>query len=77
MNKRIPIIIGLFLVMLCVWMQVTTIESIQLLIVRLDNLAYDMQLRTKIYTHKKLSNPSVVIVDIDDKSLEVEGHWQI
>jgi adenylate cyclase len=75
MNKRIPIIIGLFLVMLCVWMQITTIESIQLLIVRLDNLAYDMQLRTKIYTHKKLANPSVVIVDIDDKSLEVEGHW--
>jgi adenylate cyclase len=75
MNKRIPIIIGLFLMMLSVWMQITSVESIRLLITRLDNLAYDMQLRAQVYTRKPLVNPDVVIVDIDDKSLHAEGRW--
>jgi adenylate cyclase len=75
MNKRIPIIIGLLLMILSVWMQITSVESIRLLITRLDNLAYDMQLRAQVYTHKPLVNPDVVIIDIDDKSLHAEGRW--
>jgi adenylate cyclase len=75
MNKRIPIIIGLLLMILSIWMQITSVESIHLLITRLDNLAYDMQLRAQVYTHKPLVNPDVVIVDIDDKSLHAEGRW--
>ena len=57
------------------WMQVTKVEFVHNLITRLDNLAYDMQLRTKIFTHANATPSSVAIVDIDDKSLQIEGRW--
>ena len=75
MHKRIPFLLGLILVAFAVWMQVTSVEFVKLFIVRLDNLAYDMQLRTQIYTHNNFANGSVAIVDIDDKSLTREGRW--
>ena len=75
MNKRIPIIIGLLLLILSVWVQITSVEFIHLLIVRLDNLAYDMQLRTRLFTHATLPPSPVAIIDIDDKSLQIEGRW--
>jgi adenylate cyclase len=76
MNKRIPFLIGFIFLFLSVWMQVTTDEFVRSLITRLDNLAYDMQLRTRIFTHKtKVFSSSVAIVDIDDKSLQIEGRW--
>jgi adenylate cyclase len=75
MNKRIPIIIGLFLMLICIWMQITNAEFIHALIVRLDNLAYDMQLRARLFTHKEHFTPAVAIIDIDDKSLHAEGRW--
>jgi adenylate cyclase len=75
MNKRIPIIIGIFLIMISVWMQITTVDYVRLLIVRLDNLAYDMQLRTKLFTHKTRASYDVIIIDVDDKSLLQEGRW--
>ena len=75
MNKRIPMIIGFLLLIFAVWLQITSVEFFQLLIVRLDNLAYDMQLRTKIFTHPTALKTNVAIVDIDDKSLAAVGRW--
>jgi adenylate cyclase len=75
MNKRIPMIIGIFLIVFSVWMQITTVDYVRSLIVRLDNLAYDMQLRTKLFTHKSKHDFDVVIVDVDDKSLQEQGRW--
>ncbi|MDR3492648.1 MAG: adenylate/guanylate cyclase domain-containing protein [Gammaproteobacteria bacterium] len=75
MSKRIPILVGLALVLFAVWLQLTTLESVRLFITRLDNMAYDMQLRTKILTHHTPINSPVAIVDIDDKSLMAEGRW--
>jgi adenylate cyclase len=76
MNKRIPIILGLLLLGLALWLQITPIPSIQHWVGRFENLAYDIQLRAKLLTphHKKLKT-SVVIVDIDDVSLKQEGRW--
>lgn len=75
MNKRIPIILGFLLVIFSVWLQITTVEFFHLWIVRLDNLAYDMQLRTKIFTQHAAPTSPVAIVDIDDRSLQAEGRW--
>jgi adenylate cyclase len=75
MNKRIPIALGLLLLVLAIWIQLSSIPSIQHTIVRLQNLAYDLQLKTKLFTHKKFKDTPVVIVDIDDKSLHKEGRW--
>src|SRR5579872_4349823 len=75
MNKRIPIFIGFLILVLAVWVQLTTVESVRNMMVRLENLAYDLQLRAKIFSHKKSLESPVVIIDIDDKSLNKEGRW--
>jgi adenylate cyclase len=75
MSKRILFILGFILLAIAIWLQVTRIESVGRVIVRLQNLAYDMQLRTKLFPQKKNIETSVAIVDIDDKSLGKEGRW--
>ncbi len=76
MNKRIPIILGLLLLGLALWLQITPIRSVQHWVGRFEHLAYDIQLRAKLLTphHKKLKT-SIAIVDIDDISLKQEGRW--
>ncbi|MEO8402181.1 MAG: adenylate/guanylate cyclase domain-containing protein [Gammaproteobacteria bacterium] len=75
MNKRVPFMLGFILLAIALWLQTTTRPSIIHLINRLENLAYDTQLRTKLFTHKKLKDTSIAIVDVDDNSLEIEGRW--
>src|SRR5690348_2904593 len=76
MNKRFPIFLGILLVIFAIWLQITQISSIRLVLSRLESIVYDMQQRTDLLTHRvKMTNSSVVIVDIDDISLEKEGRW--
>jgi adenylate cyclase len=76
MSKRIPIFLGILFVIFAVWLQLTSIPSIRLVLLRLENIAYDMSLRTQLLTHpKKLNMSSVAIVDVDDVSLNKEGRW--
>lgn len=75
MNKRIPILLGFLLVALAIWMQITNISYLEHFISRLENVAYDIQLRSYLLTHKTPFKSSVAIIDIDDKSLIKEGRW--
>ena len=77
MNKLIPILLGLLLLCTAVWLQKTSLEQVRRVNARLENLAYDLQLRTRLFTvnKNKSFNTDVVIVDIDDKSLVKEGRW--
>lgn len=75
MNKRIPILIGFLMLVFAVWIQITTTPTVRRIFARVETLAYDLQLRTKIFTHKKFIESPIVIVDIDDKSLSKEGRW--
>lgn len=77
MGKRIPIILGLILIALSVWLQVTSKPIAQHWLEQVENTAYDFQLRTRLATHKNIDpkNTSVAIIDIDDKSLRAEGRW--
>lgn len=75
MSKRIPILLGFILVALAVWLQITSVGFLQRFISRLEDLAYDIQLRTKILTHPAPFQSSVAIVDVDDKSVSKEGRW--
>jgi hypothetical protein len=50
MKKRIPILFGLILVFLAVWILITPNRSIGSFVERLDNLGYDLQLRTRVLT---------------------------
>jgi adenylate cyclase len=75
MNKRIPIFLGFVLLAFALWAQTTSIDMIKQLIVRLDTVTYDMQLRARIFTHFVKPKTPVAIIDIDDKSLAAEGRW--
>lgn len=75
MGKRIPIFVGIIVLALAIWVQLTSITSIRNTFLRLENLAYDLQLKTKIFTHKQFAESPVVIVDIDDTTLNKEGRW--
>src|SRR3990167_1564891 len=74
MRKWIPTVLGLAIVVFVLW-SILTYDSYNLMR-RLDNVAYDLQLQTRILTHRNaLKNDWVAIVDIDDTSLKIEGHW--
>lgn len=75
MRKLTPMIFGLILLIFSVWLQVTSIEFIRNFIARLEKVAYDTQLRTKIFTMRKQKENTVVVVDIDDKTLKDIGRW--
>jgi adenylate cyclase len=42
---------------------------------RLNNIGYDIQLRTYVLTLEEKPELPVAIIDIDDRSLEAEGRW--
>jgi len=75
MNKRIPIILGLILILVAVWLLITPWPYARHLIERLDYLGYDLQLRTRLLTRQTTLNTPVAIIDIDDASLKSEGRW--
>lgn len=74
MSKRIPIFFGILLVIFSVWLLMTPTKHVRHFIERLDNLGYDIQIRTHIATHEPKLSP-VAIIDIDDKSLKTVGRW--
>ncbi len=73
-GRRLPVVLGLTLTLLVAWLQVLPPDGIGSLIDRLDNLIYDQR-----YTlmPKPLVNPEhkIVVVDIDERSLQTEGQW--
>lgn len=75
MNKRLPIFLGIFLTALAVWFEVTSNHFITTTRESIENLGYDLQLKTYIYTKQPKPSSAIAIVDIDDKSLEAEGRW--
>src|SRR5579862_851019 len=75
MSKRLPIFLGILLVIFSLWLLITPIKLISTLISNLDNLGYDLQLRTRVLTEHPPKLSSVAVIDIDDKSLKVEGRW--
>src|SRR6185437_8202568 len=76
MNKKIPIFLNLLLFIFIIWLQTSSLESIHQIVDELENIAYDWKIRANTLTqHNKKFETSVVIVDIDDKSLAAEGRW--
>lgn len=75
MGKRIPIALGLILVIIAFWFQISGNLNVQHSIERLEHLSYDLQMRTSTLPKNFKASVPVVIVDIDDKSLKAEGRW--
>jgi adenylate cyclase len=75
MSKRIPILLGFILLIITIWLQISAVDLIQHYIGRLKELGYDIQLKSRILTQRNAFESTIVIVDIDDKSLDKEGRW--
>lgn len=75
MGKRISTILGIVLLFLAVWLQLSRNNVVLHLIERLEHLSYDLQLRTKTTPQDLISSSPIVIIDIDDRSLKEEGRW--
>ncbi|MBS0628960.1 MAG: adenylate/guanylate cyclase domain-containing protein [Verrucomicrobia bacterium] len=72
-EKIVRLSFGLFLVLVTSSLLFIKIEPIATWISTLENLGYDIQVRQ---IHKPLmKNNPIVIVDIDDASLQAEGRW--
>ncbi len=73
-GRRLPVSLGLLMTLLISWMHVMPPAGIGTLINRLDNLLYDQRFTLM---PKPLKNPDnkIVIVDIDERSLQAEGQW--
>ena len=75
MNKRIAFLGGLLLICIAVWASITPTPFVRQFISRLNELGYDLQLRSRTLAHKIKPNNRIAIIDIDDKSLSAEGQW--
>lgn len=75
MNKRIPILFGIILVFIALWMIIAPPKFLSQGLEELENLGYDLQLRARLFTKTAHPTAPIAIIDIDDKSLEKEGRW--
>lgn len=69
MNKPIPILLGILLIFVAVWLLTTPMRFVRTVIERLDDLGYDLQLRTRVLTEHLTPDTPIAIIDIDDNSL--------
>jgi adenylate cyclase len=73
-RKLIPLLTGLLLTLVVLWLEFSDAGMIRSVMARLDFLIYDLRLSTTL-EDKPSVDPRVVIVDIDEKSIQAEGHW--
>lgn len=73
-GRRLPISLGLLMTLLIAWFHVLPSAGIGSLIDRVDNLLYDQRFNVM---PKPLKNPEnkIVVVDIDERSLQAHGQW--
>ncbi len=73
-GKRLPTYLGIFSVMFCLWLQLAAPPAIDNLVQRLEYLVYDLRLSI-MPKHVKSPENKVVIVDLDERSLQAEGQY--
>ena len=73
-NKLKPVLLAFSIVLLFSWLQISTNESLKSIRDRLEYLAYDIRLN--LFVDEDITKDErIVIVDIDEKSLRLEGRW--
>ncbi len=73
-KKLKPVALGLTLLSIFLWLEITDIEELANVRQRLELLAYDVRLRLSMDTDVP-QDKRITIVDIDEKSLREEGRW--
>ncbi|MEX0963360.1 MAG: adenylate/guanylate cyclase domain-containing protein [Pseudohongiellaceae bacterium] len=73
-GKRLPIYLGIFSTCFVLWLQLSPPPLIAAIIERLEYLIYDQRLSI-MPRHVKSPDNKIVIVDLDERSLQVEGQY--
>lgn len=73
-GKRLPIYLGVLMTLVVVWLQLAPPRALALIIERIEYLVYDQRLAVM---PKPQRNPdhNIVIVDMDERSLQAEGQF--
>ena len=69
-----PVLLALLIVVLFSWLQVSSNPSIKSFRDRLEYLSYDLRLNLLVDKNRE-KDERIVIVDIDEESLRLEGRW--
>jgi adenylate cyclase len=73
-QKLKVILLGILLIIYALWLQTSEHNTASELRDRLEQIVYDLRLNTSI-SKSAIHNSPVVIVDIDENSLQQEGQW--
>lgn len=73
-GKRMPIFLGALVTLFVLWLQLSPPEFANAFIQRLEYLVYDQRLTYMPKATKPAEN-KIVIVDLDERSLQVEGQY--
>ena len=73
-GKRLPVLLGLLCTFVVLWFQVVSIPGVSTLIQRLEFLVYDQRLQVMPKPDIPAEN-KIVIVDLDERSLQAEGQY--
>ncbi len=74
-RKLFPIAVGLLLVAAFVALKIYPVSFVDSTALSFDEFLYDGALKLKLGTDKPLKDMSVVVVDIDERSIQEVGHW--
>ncbi len=74
-KKWIPILLGLLLTVFTLWLLITNAGLVDDVRERLDSIVYDNTLTSILLVKTKPPKTPIVIVDVDDKSINKEGRW--
>ena len=73
-GKRLPIYLGILVTIFVLWMQIGAPAVVNDFITRLEYLIYDLRLSVMPHAPVPADN-KIVIVDIDERSLQAEGQY--
>lgn len=73
-GNRLPTALGLLIVLFVIWLQLSPPQALRTILQRIEYLVYDQRLS---FMPRMQRNPehNIVIVDIDERSMQEEGHF--
>lgn len=74
-KKSLPTFLGIILLIFVCWLQITSSPQVRDLRERIDNIAYDIQLRSLMINQSTKPDNTIAVIYIDDKSLKEQGRW--
>jgi adenylate cyclase len=73
-QNRQAILVGLLISVFVIFLQFSSNSSVKLLLARFEGIIYDLRLRATL-VDRPITDQTIIIIDIDEKSLAAEGRW--